>query len=268
MWTDPLLQDRSTSGTPRSGTAGQGDAVDPAVPGPVARAAAAIFGALSRLRGRRIFHPVGVGYSGTFTVQQPLPGYGEVPLLARTGEHPVVVRFSRAVGLPEPLPDALGLALRLVDVHGPGRHQDFVLVTSADGPLLHHLLLPNLRGFFGQSFSSLLLYRVGGRLRVVGAQPVARVRHAVRGALPELIAGAGQPGVHFRIALASPLGRWQPVGDLRLLVRLSDEETERLAFTPWNTGGGIRPVGPLMGLRRAAYRGSQRGRGVPDADVP
>ena len=78
---------------------------------------------------------------------------------------------------------------------------------------------------------------------MVGAQPVARVRHAVGGAPPELIAGAGQPGVHFRVALAPPTGRWQPVGDLRLVTRLSDEETERLAFTPWNAGGGIRPMG-------------------------
>jgi hypothetical protein len=89
------------------------------VPGPVAVAAGALFGGLSRLRGRRIFHPHGVGYSGTLTIDRPAPGYAGVPLLQRAGEHAVITRFSRAVGLPEPLPDALGLALRIVDVHGP-----------------------------------------------------------------------------------------------------------------------------------------------------
>jgi hypothetical protein len=50
--------------------------------------------------------------------------------------------------------------------------------------------------------------------------------------------------------------------------RLPGETTERLAFTPWNTGGGIRPVGPFNRLRLAAYRGSQRGRGLEPAEIP
>jgi hypothetical protein len=143
-----------------------------------------------------------------------------------------------------------------------------VLVTSANGPLLHHLLLPNVRGFFGQPFSSLLLYRIGGRLRVVGAQPVRRPRTAARGSLAEIDDAARGGGVHFRLALAALAGGWRPVGALRLGERLTEDETERLAFTPWNTGGGIRPVGSLMGLRRAAYRGSQRARGLTEAEIP
>src|SRR5215208_5933583 len=79
------------------------------------------------------------------------------------------------------------VSLRLVDVHGHGRHQDFLLVTSADGPLLHHLLLPGVRGFLGQSFSSLLPYRLGGRLRLVGAQPARQRERLARGALAELV---------------------------------------------------------------------------------
>lgn len=218
-------------------------------PAPVAAAAAAAFGALSRLRGARIFHPRGVGYSALVRVEEPQGRYPGVPMLERPGEHPALVRFSRAVGLPEPLPDALGLALRLVDLHGPGRHQDFLLVTSAHGPLLHHLLLPDIGRFPGQPFSSILPYRVGGSLRVVGATP-------------------DSGGRAFRLALAPLMGRFVPFAGLEVGERLPGDETEQLAFTPWNTGGGIRPAGPLNGVRLAAYRGSQHGRGLRDGHIP
>jgi hypothetical protein len=74
--------------------------------------------------------------------------------------------------------------------------------------------------------------------------------------------------VRFRIALAALAGRWSPFGELEVGERLPGEHTERLAFTPWNTGGGIEPAGPLMGLRRAAYRGSQRARGLGRREIP
>ena len=252
----------------REGT-GPGTPVDPATPSPVGGATGVVFGALSRLRGARIFHPEGVGYTGVLRVKRPQPGYRGVPLLERPGEHQALVRLSRAAGLPEPLPDALGIAVRLLDVHGRGRHQDFLLVTSADGPLLHHLLLPGVRGFFGQSFSSLLLYRFAGRLRLVGATAAAQpASRAAGGAVAEVIRIADRGDLGFHLALAPLLGSWEPFAELRVGARLPDGETERLAFTPWNTGGGIRPVGPLMGLRRAAYRGSQRGRGVEPSRIP
>lgn len=228
----------------------------------------AAFGALSAVRGGRIFHPQGVGYTGVLRVARPHDGYRGVSLLANPGEHPVLFRFSRGVGLPEPLPDVLGLALRLVDVHGRGRHQDFLLVSSADAPLLHHLLLPSLRGFLGQSFSSVLLYRIAGQLRLVGAEPLAEPSGGKQGALTELIEAADRGDLRFGLALAALMGRWQTVGDLEVGERLSDAQTERLAFTPWNAGGAIEPVGPFMGLRRGAYRGSQRARGLQEHEIP
>jgi hypothetical protein len=220
----------------------------------------ALFGALSKLRGARVFHPDGVGYSGVLRVERSTPSLAGAPLLGEPGEHPAVFRFSRGAGLPEPLPDVLGLAVRLTDAHGPNRHQDFLLVTSADAPVLHHLLLPST-GFFGQSFSSLLLYRIGGNVRLVGAQPVRGPSAAgPRGAIPQLEAAIARGEAGFTLALASLTGRWESLGRLEVGTRLGDAETEALAFNPWNSGGGIRPVGPLMGLRRGAYPGSQRGR--------
>jgi hypothetical protein len=248
---------------------GAGVASDSGTWGPVDALTGLAFVALSRLRGARIFHPHGIGYTGVLQVEEAQPDYPGVALLERPGEHHALVRFSRAAGLPEPLPDALGIAVRLLDVHGPNRHQDFLLVTSADRPLAHHLLLPAVRGFFGQSFSSLLLYRFGGKLRLVGAAPAARpAQRETRGALPELARLADRGDLGFDLALAPPTGRWRFVAHLRVDDRLPDDTTERLAFTPWNTGGGIRPAGPLMGIRRVAYRASQRGRGLQPDEIP
>jgi hypothetical protein len=213
------------------------------VPGPAARATGAAFHALSALRGARIFHPHGTGYDATLAVTS---GWEGVPALAPGAEHRAIVRLSRAAGLPRPLPDAHGIGLRLPDVYGAGRHQDFLLATSARGPLLQHLLLPGVRP--GQPYSSLLLYKIGDDVRLVGALP------------------DGDRG--FLLAVAPLRGGWRPIGELRLARALPGEYTEQLAFNPWNTGGGIRPIGPLMGLRRAAYRGSQRGRGLTGAQIP
>lgn len=255
-------QRRRTSGS------GPGRAAPSETPAPLAAAAGLTFGALSRLRGARIFHPVGVAYTGVLRVERPQLGYPGVPLLEEPGEHPAIFRFSRGAGLPERLPDVLGIAVRLTDVHGPGRHQDFLLATGAGPPGLRHLLLPGLGGFLAQSFSSLLLYRIGGQLRLVGAQPSGRRPARDGGALPQLIRAARRGDLSFRLALASPASRWSAVGDLEVGRRLPHAESEALAFTPWNTGGGIAPTGPFMGIRRAAYRSSQRGRGLRGAQIP
>jgi len=47
---------------------------EPSVPAPVTAVTGAVFGALSRLRGARIFHPRGVGFEATVTVEQAVLG--------------------------------------------------------------------------------------------------------------------------------------------------------------------------------------------------
>lgn len=243
-----------------------GTPVDSDTPGVAAAAAAGIFGTLSRLRGTRIFHPDGVAYTGALRVTRR--GRTGAPLFDEPGEHEAVFRFSRALGLPEPLPDILGLALRVLDAHGSGRHQDFLLATSADLPVLHHALLPGPRGFLAQSYSSVLTYRIGGARRLVGAQPVPTAAAKARGALPELIEVANRGDLRFRLALAAVAGRWDPVATLLVHERLPHADSEHLAFNPWNTGGAIRPAGPFMGIRQAAYRASQAARGLEAAEIP
>ena len=209
----------------------------PNVPEPVERAAAALFGALSRIRGRRIFHPSGDGFEAEVEVDRPLHRYDGIPLLSERRTHAGVARLSRAVGFPSPLPDLLGLAFR-IDVDG--EPQDLLLVSSARSPGLRHLLLPTRAGYSSNTYSSILPYRINDELRLFGAEPAGPVE--------------------YELGIAALNGPWEPFGRLRLRAALDPETTESLRLNPWNTTAGLKPVGPLNGLRRSSYAGSQDGR--------
>ena|GEM_PF-1133553 len=227
------------------------------VPGPIAKPAAAVFRALSRLRGARSFHPDGVVFEAAVEIDDPPGDLADVPLLGEPGSHRAVVRLSRALGLPRPIPDIHGFAIRFVDAYGPGRHQDFLTVTSLDGAVAQHVLLPT-GGFFSLPFSTLLPYRMGDEVRLVGARPATEPADESE-SLGQLLATVDERPVRFDLTLARLLGSWTSIGTVTLGHRVPESEAQRIRFNPWNTGGNIRPTGPFMGLRESAYRESQRG---------
>ncbi|HKO39123.1 MAG TPA: hypothetical protein VJU14_12220 [Solirubrobacterales bacterium] len=206
---------------------------------------------LSRLRRKRGFHPFGAGFSGQLT---PL-GNGDlgVPVLEREAE--AQVRLSRSLGLPEWLPEPYGLALRIPDAYGSGKHQDFLLVTSALPPVGRHALLP-ARGFCDLPYSTLLPYRVGGEKVVIGARGLASRPGPKLGDLRSRERGE----LEFELSIAGLVGEWRPVARLTLGGRLPPELTERLHLDPTNTGGGLELAGLLNKLRGPAYGASQEGR--------
>lgn len=215
-------------------------------------AAAELFRRLSRRRGRRAFHPYGVGFAAEL---RRLDG-GAVMMPAEI-EGEAIVRLSRSLGAPEWLSDPCGLALRIPDAYGPGCHQDLLLASSGRAPLARHLLLPS-RGFCDRPYSSILPYRLAGERVVVLALPdrgqgpgplLAKLRERDRGEL------------EFELAIASLRGAPRPVARLRLGPRLPAALTERLDFDPCNnSGGGLEPAGWLNGLRGPSYGASQAGR--------
>ena len=231
----------------------------PTVPAPVAAATGAFWSALSILRGRRrSLHPIGEGFRAQWVVDAPGGSTG-AELFDSPGRRDAVVRFSRGAGLPEPMPDILGIAVRVLDVHGPGGHQDFLLATSSGLPVAHHALLP-ARSFFDRTFSSILVYSIGDATRLVGAMPLTTAPHGGDSGLGGVAMSAARGLLRYDIALAAPFRRFSPVARLEVGDRLDDDESERLRFNVWNSGGGIRPTGPFNGLRLPAYEGSQRGR--------
>jgi hypothetical protein len=206
-------------------------------------------------RGKAV-HPHGVVHAARLTV----PGGGPAPpaarLLREPGEHAAIVRFSRSLGLPRPVPDLLGMSIRLPDAYGNGRHQDFLLVTSADVPVLHHGFLPATE-VWQRPYTSSLPYRAGDRTFIVGALPQPPP-HRPPGdtELDRLGAAAASGDLRFELAVAAPLGRFEPVAELHVRERL-DPALDAVRFDPWNCGGGLEPSGFLNRLRDYAYPLSQ-----------
>ena len=155
------------------------------------------------------------------------------------------------------MPDVLGFAIRFSDAYGPDRPQDLLMVTSWDAPIGHHALV-TATGFFSRPYSTLLAYRLPEGVRLFGVLPIGS-GPPIGPRLEQVAQAAREGSAAFELALSTLMGRFSGVGTIRLGEQVPPGEGELLRFNPWNTGGGLRPTGPLMGLRDPAYRGSQRG---------
>jgi hypothetical protein len=220
---------------------------------------AAVFEAGSAVRSARIFHPTGVGFRSTISIRPPADGAHAlgVPLLDSPGTYSGPVRISRGAGLPEPLPDILGIAVRIEDAHGLGQAQDLLFGSSSSLPVGRQLFVPNV-DFAGLTLSSILPYSLGGGGTYwFGARVLTS-----SGRLSRLadVAAAAQD-IRIELLLAGRFGPWRPVADVSLDEQLPDPESAALRYNvDDNTGGGIEPTGWLQALRRHAYAASQAGR--------
>lgn len=214
---------------------------------------ATVVRAASLVRGERVIHAQGT----TLRARLLVPGGADlgVPLLDEPGHHACVVRFSRSFGLPERLPDVLGVAVRVLDAHGEGRHQDLLMDSSRALPWARRWPLPRWDAL-GALYSSLTPYELAGRRWLLALLPDPQAP-AVRQV--EQVPGRGD-GARLRLAVASARGPWREVAVLELGAAV--EGGRQIRFSPDVTGGGIRPAGWLQDLRRSAYRASHVG---PDA---
>jgi hypothetical protein len=204
---------------------------------PLRRAAPAVRSAIhvgSRIRGERVVHARGRTVEGRLQID------GGAALGARLFDAPaqydVLVRFSRAAGLPTALPDVHGLAVRVLGAYGPGRHQDLLLDSTMSPPLLRRLPLPSWEP---RLYGSLLSYEIGGIKRLVGARRTSN---------------------GYEVLVSGTSGPWQPVGQLTLGDAVP--AGRQIRFNVGNTGGGIELVGALQEWRRRSYDASHVG---PDA---
>src|SRR3954464_5247834 len=137
-------------------------------------------------------HPEGSVVQGTLERFGPSPRTG-VAWLDEPGEDNVLARQSRAVGLPTPVPDIFGLALR-VSV-GAGRYGDVLLATTGLGRLSRFTLTP-ARSPYTRPMTTLLPYRTS--------------------AGPVVLAGVHQDEVTVELSCALLAGPWGPFARLRL----------------------------------------------------
>lgn len=149
-------------------------------------------------------HPVGEVVAGKLVRRGGTEPSG-VPWLDEAGTDDVIVRFSRAIGLPRPLPDIFGIAVR---VRVDDRPADLLLATTGLGRLTRLVLAPaTSRG--SRPFTTLLPYRGPRGPLFIAARPVADLDRPgpARPALELLWSRGFGPWVEFgRIDLAGTSG--------------------------------------------------------------
>ncbi|WP_372792032.1 hypothetical protein [Paraconexibacter sp.] len=216
-----------------------------------------VLASLAWLRSGKAVHPHGVTYGAELAMDGGDGAPSGSSLLRTAATHPALVRFSRSLGLPRPLPDLLGVAIRVPDAYGAGHHQDVLAVSSTGAPGLRHVFLP--AGDVQQRlYSSSLLYRAGSERFVIAVRPVAdSPRPGGDDEFDRLARAAATGALRFELVIARPTGSFTRVGELRIRDPLPDT-LDALRFNPFNCGGGLEPTGLLNRLRDYAYPLSQR----------
>lgn len=156
--------------------------------------------------------------------------------LDTAGSDEVLVRRSRAVGLPGPVPDIHGLAVR-VPLEG-GAHGDLLLATTGRGRISRFVLTAG-RTPGSRPLTTLLPYRTPSGPRLIGAVAVDEHR--------------------YELAHASPGGRWHPFGDLVLSTTRGPDPL--VSFDPvLNPLPGLDTYEWVRRLREPAYATARRTR--------
>jgi len=159
-----------------------------------------------------------------------------VAWLDEPGEDRALVRLSRSVGLPHPLPDVLGLALR---VWADGTHGDVLFSTTGLGRATRFVLTPARRPD-GRPMTTLLPYRT----------PVG----------PVLIAATYVDENRLELSWAVGTSQWHTFAE----VALGDPtpaDQERLSFDPVvNRLPGLEIYPWVRRLREPAYLAARRSR--------
>lgn len=165
-----------------------------------------------------------------------LPPVG-VPLVDQRGIEPVTVRQSRAIGLPAPLPDIHGLAIRVTNPDGSAG--DLLLATTGWGRLSRFVLTAS-RSTYGRPMTTLLPYRTSAGPLLLGA------RSEVLGTVT--------------LACAIGNGHWRDFASLT--VSHHDASDATVAFDPvLNPVAGLEQYAAVARLREPAYRSARRSRG-------
>jgi hypothetical protein len=227
------MTERSTASRVAAGAA--------AVPG---WALQGLFGAVGLVRpAAKPLHPAGSVFP--VTVQR----YGMldadrlgVPWIDEAGQTEGTIRFSRATGLPQTVPDIHGLALRIPDGTADGGHADVLMATTGLGRLTRFALTPSrTRG--SASYSTLLPYR------------------SARGSVLLAAVPENDAATVLTLAVAQSGGQWVAFADVTIHERAgSGDETsfdpvvnmlDGLTYYPWATR-----------LREGAYRAARWSRTV------
>jgi hypothetical protein len=227
------------------------------VAAPVERAAAAtaagVFGTVAALRRDKPIHPRGVVVHGMLRRHGASEPWGS-PWLDEPGEDRCLVRLSRSAGLPGPLPDVGGLAIRLV--RPGGDPADLLLATTGTAPVARHLLVP--RRHASRAYTSIVPYTSPRGPVMLAALPEGP-RPGLSLEEEEIAAAVTRQPLRFVLAAAAPRGRWQPFGRLEVSGPPAETVDASVDFDPVVYPlPGLRLPGALARIRAAAYAGARR----------
>jgi hypothetical protein len=157
-----------------------------------------------------------------------------VPLLAAMGSHRCTVRWSRSVGLPPPLPDIEGLAIRIEDPRA-----DLLFSATGTGPVSRFVLLPRGPRHHGAQSTLLPVASDAGGL-VFKVEPL----------------DDADPPARYDLAVARSGAQWRSVGSLQ--VQWGPDRPTR--FDPVeNILPGTAQYPLVRALREPAYLMARRG---------
>jgi hypothetical protein len=162
-----------------------------------------------------------------------------VPWLNMPGVDEVLVRISRAVGLPDAVPDIHGLAVRIPIADGESA--DLLLAQTGLGRLTRFTLTAGRR-ISSRPLTTLLPYRSPAGPLLIGA--AAKMTEA------------GWDGRTFELFWSVGVGRWSEFGELVLLSEPGpDADVSFDAVT--NPLPGLEPYDWVRRLREPAYRSAR-----------
>ena len=214
------------------------------------RLAAVPLGALARRRDGKPMHPRGTVLTAVVE-RTGVPGDWGVHWLRDRARESAVVRLSRGAGLPAPLPDLLGLAVRLPDGDRP---VDLLLSTTGGGRWTR--FLPVLRIDAAVPYTSLMGYRsAAGTLRLAAVPD--RPRHLPSDPGP---VAAAAPGTAFRLLVARGAGDWVPFGRLVLGEPVPGLDPDLRFDAVRNPPPGLLADGPMARFRAPAFAAAQEAR--------
>lgn len=202
-------------------------------------------------RGRPV-HPAGLSLVG----ELERPGSGErsgIAWLDEPGKGTVRARLSRGLGLPESLPDIVGLALRVVDNEGSC---DVLLATTGLSRPGRFLVLFRRR-IDKAAFGSLMPYRGPLGPVLLAAKPLAPAV-ALPASMTRFRRAIG--GETWRLGLywARPLGPWVRFGTLELRID-PDRLDSDIRYDPMlNAPRGALTYDWSRNLRERSYRLARR----------
>jgi hypothetical protein len=182
-------------------------------------------------------HPRGSVVRGTLYRVGAEEGTGAA-WLDQAGADTVLVRQSRAVGLPPPAPDIFGLAVRVPT--GGGRHGDVLFASTGLGRVSRFTLIP-ARSPYSRPLTTLLPYRTP--------------------AGPVLLSAVFQDETTVALAWAIGSGAWHRFARLVLHEDPVGQEDARLSFEPvGNVLPGLETYDSVRRLRAPAYATARRSR--------